>query len=102
MNWEANSGGAGTAGHVAWVERINSNNTVFLSEWNWNYGDGLYNERDGYSGDHYLHILDSGSCSNLTNKVVSSGQSLNCNSSNMTVRPESHFQNGSNVNLKSI
>jgi len=98
-----NSVTMGSAGHVAWVEKINTNGTVFISEWNWNYGDGFYNERDGYSGDHYSHIINSGSssCSTIQNRTVSSGQNLNCISGTILVLPETLFSNGSNVNLKS-
>ncbi len=104
MNWEANSGGAGSAGHVAWVEKVNDNGTVFLSEWNWNYGDGLYSERNGYSGDHYLHIATTSvlNCTQIQNITINSGQNLNCSSSNVRVLPESLFSSGSSINLKSI
>lgn len=104
MNWEAYSGGAGSAGHVAWVEKVNPNGTVFLSEWNWNYGNGKYNERDGYRGDNYLHIVNSSSssCTLIQNREIGSGQNLNCSGNNIQVLPETVFSYGSNINLKSI
>lgn len=43
--WEAKAGNSGSAGHVAYVESVNSNNTFNISEYNWNYGDGNYNTR---------------------------------------------------------
>ncbi|MEP7103794.1 MAG: CHAP domain-containing protein [Candidatus Dojkabacteria bacterium] len=103
-NWEPNSGGAGTAGHVAWVEQVHSNNTLFISEWNWNYGDGKYFERDNVSGDHYLHLINATStCSStISNKTVSSGETFNCSASNggsITVSPSATFQIGSSVHL---
>ncbi|MDR1970069.1 MAG: CHAP domain-containing protein [Candidatus Nomurabacteria bacterium] len=36
----------GRWGHVAWVESVNDNGTINLSEYNWG-GDGLYHERYG-------------------------------------------------------
>lgn len=43
--WESYKGGSGAAGHVAYVESVNPNNTFNISEYNWNYGDGNYNTR---------------------------------------------------------
>lgn len=43
--WEINKGGAGGYGHVAWVEKVNSDGTIEISEYNWNGGDGKYNYR---------------------------------------------------------
>lgn len=101
VNWEANSGGALEAGHVAWVEQVHSNNTVFISEWNWNYGDGKYYERDGVTGDHYIHLIN-GCSSIISNKTVSSGETFSCSQpggGQITVSPLTNFDNGSNVNL---
>lgn len=63
--WEANSGGAGGSGHVAFVQNVNSNGTVDISEYNWNGGEGIYNERFGRVADKYVHVGSSsgGSCS---------------------------------------
>lgn len=101
VNWEAGSGGAGSAGHVAWVEQINADNSVFISEWNWNYADGNYNERNNLSGDHYIQLLSS--CSSvISNKTVTSGQTFNCtqiSGGSITILPETKFQVGSTVNL---
>ncbi len=101
VNWEANSGGAGGAGHVAWVEQVHANNLVFISEWNWNWGDQKYNERNNTYGDHYIKLINSGStsCSTITNTVVNSGQSLNCSGNEIKVHPESFFYSGSTINL---
>ncbi len=104
VNWDANNGGSGSAGHVAWVEKINTNGTVFISEWNYNYGDGNYNERGSASGDHYLQITSSCSSGSTTiqNMTVVSGQTFNCSvasNSSISILPDSTFQNGSSVNL---
>ncbi|GAK59612.1 hypothetical protein U27_06597 [Candidatus Vecturithrix granuli] len=58
--WEANSEGAGIYGHVAYVESVNSDGTVNITEYNWNYGDGNCNARSSVTADHYIHILSSG------------------------------------------
>jgi len=100
VNWDAFTGGAYSAGHVAWVERINNNNTVFISEWNWNDADGNYNERDGITGGYYLYIASSNII--IQNVTVQSGQTYNSSVSNngtITVLPETTFQTGSIVNL---
>lgn len=104
VNWDAYNGGSGSAGHVAWVEGINTNGTVFISEWNYNYGDGNYNERNSVNGDHYLHIVSSCASGNavILNKSVLSGEAFNCSVSsnyNINVLPETTFQNGSSIHL---
>lgn len=43
--WDPNQGGAGSVGHVGFVERVNSNGSFVISEFNWNYGDGKFNSR---------------------------------------------------------
>lgn len=106
VNWEINSGGAGSAGHVAWVEQIHSDNSIFVSEWNWNWGDGKYNERTSPGGNHYIHLLSSNTGGSLTisNKTVLSGDTYTYNVSggnSITVLPETKFHLGSNINLKS-
>ncbi len=105
VNWEINSGGAGSAGHVAWVEQVNSDNSIFISEWNWNWGDGKYNERTSTGGNNYIHLLNSNQGSiTISNKTVVSGQTYTYNVSNsnsITVLPETRFHLGSNINLKS-
>lgn len=49
---------AGTYGHVAWVERVNSNGTVVIEEYN--YGTtGKYNRRTvNTSAFQYIHVKD--------------------------------------------
>ncbi|GAK59604.1 hypothetical protein U27_06589 [Candidatus Vecturithrix granuli] len=54
--WEANSGGAGAYGHVAYVESTNGDGTVNITEYNWNYGDGNCNARSSVIADHYIII----------------------------------------------
>ena len=43
--WDANTGGALADGHVAFVERVNSDGSFVVSEFNWNNGDGKFNSR---------------------------------------------------------
>src|SRR5260221_4646813 len=54
--FEANQHGAGPTGHVMWVESVNNDNTVNISEYNWNGGDGKYNSRSNVTADHYIHF----------------------------------------------
>ncbi len=88
-------------GHVAWVEQVSP--SLVISEYNFNYGDGNYNVRTpGLNPDHYIHLNSScgGQNIEINNKTVNGGQSFNCSAtSNLTVKPESHFQLNSNVRL---
>lgn len=102
--WEANSGGAGTAGHVARVEKVNSNGSVDISEFNWNYGNGLYNERYGRIADKYIHISNGNNCSG-TNPVIQNttiNGPFNCsNVGSITVLPVTTLKSESgNIILK--
>ena len=45
VNWEANDGGSGSVGHVAYVESVIDTDSFTISEYNWNSGDGNYNSR---------------------------------------------------------
>lgn len=101
VNWEADSLGSGPVGHVAWVEEIRSNNRLFISEWNWNYGDGKYNEREVVRGDNFIHLF--GNCSSaISGATISNGQSFICAQPagvGIKVLPNSTFLSGSNVRL---
>ena len=50
--WEANVGGAGSVGHVAVVERINSDGSILISESNWPTGN-TYGTRTIYPGSKW-------------------------------------------------
>lgn len=63
--WEAYKGGAGSVGHVAYIEKVNTNGSINLSEYNWNYGDGNYNERSNVQaidGRSFITFNTSSSC----------------------------------------
>jgi surface antigen len=45
-------------GHVAYVEEVNSNGTVDISEYNWNNANGDYNYRENVTADNYIHFHD--------------------------------------------
>jgi len=59
--WESNKGGSGPYGHVAYVESVNQNGTFNISEYNWNYGDGNYNTRNGLKNDTNTSFIIFGS-----------------------------------------
>ncbi|WP_392532731.1 DUF4214 domain-containing protein [Nostoc sp. C117] len=68
--WDANQGGAGSVGHVAFVERVNSNGSFVISEFNWNYGDGKFNSRTidpGTSAFNSAKFINLGSSTLLVN-----------------------------------
>lgn len=48
-------GGAGSAGHVVYVESVNNDETVNISEYNWS-GTEKYGERSNISLNHYIHF----------------------------------------------
>ena len=60
--WDPNQGGAGSVGHVAFVERINTDGSFVISEYNWNYGDGKFNSRtifpgtDAFQTAKFIHL----------------------------------------------
>lgn len=101
VNWDPYSQGASAWGHVAWVERINNDGSVYVSEWNWKYGE--YWERTA-RGDHFLHIVDECGAGNITisNKTVLPDETYTCKTNNpnsITIMPATNFQSGSNVSL---
>ena len=54
--YNPNEGGAYQWGHVAYVESVNGDNTVNVSEYNWNGGDGNFNQRYNVTASNYIHI----------------------------------------------
>ena len=55
--WNAGEQGAGGAGHVAYVERVNPDGTVVVSELNWS-GEYGYSQRTLVRAPRYIHIQD--------------------------------------------
>jgi hypothetical protein len=55
--WNAGEAGAGAAGHVAYVERVNPDGSVMVSEFDWSTPNG-YSQRDGVRPPRYIHIQD--------------------------------------------
>jgi surface antigen len=53
--WEPNTGGTGWAGHVAYVESINSDGSVNISEYNFHNFIG-YGTRSNVQASHYIHV----------------------------------------------
>ena len=55
--WNAGEQGAGGAGHVAYVEQVNPNGTVVVSEFDWNVEYG-YSQRTLVRAPRYIHVQD--------------------------------------------
>jgi hypothetical protein len=55
--WNAGEQGAGGAGHVAYVERVNADGSVMVSELDWSVPNG-YSQRDGVRPPRFIHIQD--------------------------------------------
>lgn len=55
--WNAGEQGAGATGHVAYVERVNRDGSVVVSEFNWG-GDNGYSQRTLVRAPRYIHIQD--------------------------------------------
>ena len=55
--WNAGEQGAGGAGHVAYVERVNPDGTVVVSEFDWTVEYG-YSQRTLVRAPRYIHIQD--------------------------------------------
>lgn len=55
--WNAGEQGAGGAGHVAYVERVNPDGTVVVSELDWD-GDNAFSRRTLVRAPRYIHIQD--------------------------------------------
>jgi surface antigen len=54
--WNGGEGGAGSVGHVAWVERVNSDGSVVIEEYNWSNPHG-YSTRT-VRAPRYIHVKD--------------------------------------------
>lgn len=85
--WDPDACTGCTVGHVAYVRSVNTNGSVFISEYNWNYGDGNYSERDGQTASHYIHFSGGISCGGAN--VTISNQNINtgttCTASNSII-----------------
>ena len=55
--WNAGEQGAGGAGHVAYVERVNPDGSVVVSEFDWSVEYG-YSQRTLVRAPRYIHVLD--------------------------------------------
>lgn len=55
--WNAGEQGAGGAGHVAYVERVNPDGTVVVSEFDWSVEYG-YSQRTLVRAPRFIHIQD--------------------------------------------
>jgi surface antigen len=55
--WNAGEQGAGAAGHVAYVERVNPDGSVVVSEFDWS-GDFGYSQRTLVRAPRYIHVQD--------------------------------------------
>jgi surface antigen len=54
-HWKAGEQGAGRAGHVAYVERVNPDGSVVVSELDRS-GDHAYSQRESVRAPRYIHI----------------------------------------------
>jgi surface antigen len=55
--WNAGEQGAGGAGHVAYVERVNPDGSVVVSELDWDVKNG-YSQRTLVRAPRYIHVQD--------------------------------------------
>jgi surface antigen len=55
--WNAGEQGAGAAGHAAYVERVNPDGSVVVSEFDWSVENG-YSQRTLVRAPRYIHIQD--------------------------------------------
>ncbi|HET7720341.1 MAG TPA: CHAP domain-containing protein [Acidimicrobiales bacterium] len=55
--WNAGEQGAGAAGHVAYVERVNPDGSVVVSEFDWSVEYG-YSQRTLVGAPRYIHVQD--------------------------------------------
>lgn len=56
-HWRAGEQGAGRAGHVAYVERVNADGSVVVSEFDWS-GEHAYSQRETVRAPRYIHVQD--------------------------------------------
>lgn len=96
--------GATALGHVAFVESVNANGSVNVSEYNYNPAHG-YGTRFNLRAGAYVHLLNNSTgCSTnnavLQSQTISAGNSLSCYAHNsIQVKPGFHAQTGSHVHL---
>lgn len=94
--WEPFHSGAGSAGHVAFVESINSDSSVNISEYNFYTRNG-YGTRNNVRADHYLVFGNAnstacgGSNAQISNQTINSGAVFNCAASK-EVKIEAEFR----------
>jgi surface antigen len=77
--WEANTGGAGNVGHVGFVERVNSDGSLTITEANWATARGSFNSRTITPGtDKYrdAKFISLGGSATPTSPSPTSGQVL--------------------------
>lgn len=88
-------------GHVAYVERVNGNNSIDVShyntDWTGSYGEKNFSLNSPEKPSKY--IIFGSSCSNIANITIKSGSIFTCSGATITVSPETVFEAGSNVNL---
>jgi surface antigen len=56
-HWRGGEDGAGAAGHVAYVERVNADGSVLISEYDWSVKHGL-SQRHQVRAPRYIHVKD--------------------------------------------
>ncbi len=102
--WESNKGLSGPAGHVAYVESINTNGSINISEYNWNYGDGNYNYRQNVTladGRSFFILNSSNSCIPPANGNWVIGGGKNCElTQNVTVNGNLSIIDNSSLTLQ--
>ncbi len=55
--WSAGEQGERGAGHVAYVDRVNTDGTVVVSEFDWD-GEFRYSQRPTVRASRYIHVQD--------------------------------------------
>lgn len=88
--WDPNACSGCTVGHVAYVREVHTDGSVFISEYNWNGGDGNYSERDSQRASHYIHFTSGASCGGanivISNQEINSGTTCTASGS-ITISP---------------
>lgn len=97
---------ASSLGHVSFVESVNSNGTINVSEYNFSPAHG-YGTRSNIAGTReYIHLISGGpaGCGGtnviLQNQTIYNGSTFNCHAQNsITLKDGFSAQQGSNVYL---
>lgn len=98
--WDPYHSGAGSMGHVGFVESINSDGSVNISEYNFYTRNG-YGTRNNVRADNYLIFKPTksacgGSSAVIANNTISAGQNYSCaTSQTIDIRPEFRSKMGS-------